>query len=105
MSAAPMPKSIKVGPHVYTIIRKSKSEMPEESLGFCDTTPLQLFIRKRLRKSKAKEICLHEVLHTCTYPMLADEKKHTEEEFIEAVTPVLLQVIQDNPELLEYLTQ
>jgi hypothetical protein len=97
-----MPKSIKVGAHVYTILRKPKSQL--SGVGECDFDNTQIVIRKRLKKSVAKETLLHELLHACIYPSFND-KSTTDEEFVLALAPVLLQVIQDNPELLEYLTQ
>lgn len=98
-----MPKSIKVGAHVYSVLRKPK--VFTEELGECDFNTLQIFVKQRLRKSKAKEILIHECLHACTHPSLNSEKKWTDEDFVTAVAPVLLQVIQENPDLLEYLTQ
>ena len=99
-----MPASVKVGPHVYTILRKPASAMPND-LGHCSTDTLQIWIRARLRKSKAREILVHELLHSCTHPSIVQGGKFTDEEFVLAVAPVLLQVLQDNPDLLEYLTK
>jgi len=99
-----MPKSIKVGPHTYTVLRKQASAF-DEAIGFCDNNSLQIWIKKRLRKSKAQEILLHEVLHTVTLQCLDGVKELGDESFVTATAPVLLQVIQDNPDLLEYLTQ
>ena len=100
-----MPKTIKVGAHTYAVLRKTKSQMNTD-LGGCDTNTLQISVQQRLKKSKAKEILVHEVLHACTHPsFLGAEDKFTDEDFVTAVAPVLLQVIQDNPDLLAYLTQ
>lgn len=99
-----MPKTVKVGPHVYTIIRKPSATMGDNH-GLCRANELQIEIRKNLRRSKAKEILLHEILHACTYPVLIQGNKHDDEEFITSVAPVLLQVLQDNPDLIEYLVQ
>lgn len=104
MKPAPMPQSIKVGPHVYSVIRKPASAMPADN-GHCDCNTLQIWVVQRLKRSKAKEILLHECLHACTHPSLIQGGKLEDEEFVTAVAPVLLQVLQDNPELLEYLTQ
>jgi hypothetical protein len=98
-----MPKTVKVGVHTYSILRKPKSQMGGD-LGTCDFNELQIFLRKQLRKSVAKETLIHELLHAATYPSL-NEKTVSDEDFVTAVSPVLLQVMQDNPELLEYLTQ
>ena len=98
-----MPKTVKVGAHVYTVLRKPAS-MLKEQLGECDFDKLIICVRKQLRKSVAKETLLHEVLHATTYPSL-NEKTATDEDFVTAMSPVLLQVLQENPDLLEYLTQ
>lgn len=100
-----MPKTMKVGPHVYTVLRKPKSQMSNEDLGGCDFNTLQISVQQRLRKSKAREILLHELLHACTYPSLSSGDKYTDEQFVETTAPILLQVIQENPELIAYLTQ
>ena len=99
-----MPKTVKVGPHTYSVLRLSKSQMNGD-LGGCDTNTLQLSVQQRLKKSKAKEILVHEMLHSCTHPSFLGDDKFTDEDFVTAVAPVLLQVIQDNPDLLLYLTQ
>ena len=98
-----MPTSVKVGPHVYPIIRKPKSEMKNH--GLCDWDKVQILVQERLRKSKAQEVLLHEVVHACTYPSMADVQNKTDEEFVDVVSPLLLQVLQDNPDLIEYLTK
>ena len=99
-----MPSSVKVGPHVYSLLRKPASAMPN-TLGVCDDSLLQICIRQKMRRSKAKEVLLHEVLHACSHLTLSSFGKRAEEDFVEAITPTLLQVLQDNPELLEYLVQ
>ena len=96
-----MPKSIKVGPHVYSVLRKAGINFN----GSCEFNTLQICVKKRLRKSKAQEILLHETLHACTHPSLNGDKPYKDEEFVDGVAPVLLQVLQDNPKLLEYLSQ
>jgi hypothetical protein len=97
-----MPNSVKVGPHVYTIVRKSGADINFN--GMCDFDTLQIWVKKRLRKSKAQEILLHEVLHACTHPSLNGNKKYQDEDFVDGVAPTLLQVMQENPDLLTYLT-
>jgi hypothetical protein len=100
-----MPKTVKVGAHTYAVLRKTKAQMNTD-LGGCDTNTLQISVQQRLKKSKAKEILVHELLHACTHPsFMGIDDKFTDEDFVTAVAPVLLQVIQDNPDLLGYLTQ
>lgn len=103
MSAVSMPKTVKVGPHIYSVLRKTTAQLPGSN-GTCDFDKTEIWILNRLRRSKAKEILLHEVLHACTYRFLND-RFTDDEEFVEKLTPSLLQVLQDNPELVQYLTQ
>ena len=98
-----MPSSVKVGPHTYPIIRRPKTEMKD--LGLCSWDAVQISIRARLKKSKAREVLLHEVLHACSYPTMASVQNKTDEEFVDVVAPLLLQVLQDNSDLVEYLTK
>lgn len=97
-----MPKTVKVGAHVYAILRKPKSQI-DGDLGECSFDNVQIIIAKGLRKSVAKVTLVHEILHAATYPSL-DGKTMTDEDFVLGVSPVLLQVLQENPLLVEYLT-
>lgn len=97
-----MPKAVKVGAHSYTILRKTKTQMPND-IGSCDTDGLQILIRKPVRSSIAKETLLHELLHACNYPTFVGKENVSEEDIVNATAPVLLQVLRDNPELIEYL--
>jgi hypothetical protein len=100
MKLAAMPVTVKVGPHIYRVTRKSGIDYN----GLCEFNTLTITIHKGLRRSKAKEILLHEVLHACTHPGLNGAKKYQDEDFVDGMAPTLLQVMQDNPELLRYLT-
>lgn len=103
----PIPTQIKIGPHVYAVVLKAKSQMPREAGelldGQCDFDRLQILLRVGLCRSKKKEYLLHEILHACTYPSL-NGKTMDDETFVDSTAPVLLQVLQDNPELVAYLT-
>jgi len=101
-----MPRTIKIGPHTYKIVRKTLEELPDE-LGSTDFDLTEIRIRKNLRATKAKEVLLHEALHCCTYPSFTGayetDPKLDAEDFVNCVAPVLLQVLRDNPDLLAYL--
>ena len=105
---AAIPDSVKVGPHSYSIVRETKSTMPD-LMGDSNFDLMRIRLRKGIRKSKMQETLLHEILHTTTYPCFTgayeEDEKYTPEQIISAISPLLLQVIQDNPDLLEYLTQ
>lgn len=95
MKPPPLPSQIKAGPHLYSVVRKPVRGCN----GLCETDKLLITIAPRLRRSKGQEICLHEALHAIWPANLPWEEK-----VIEALTPVLLQLLQENPELVSYLT-
>ncbi len=99
-----MPKTVRVGPHVYSVLRKPGSAMGE-TLGHCDSESLQIWIKERLRRSKAQEILLHELLHAIVLQALDTTQKFDDEAYVVVTAPLLLQVFHDNLDLVSYLTQ
>ena len=99
-----MPDSIKVGPHTYSVLRKSTLEMPKD-WGSCDPGRLQIWVRNRLKKSKAQDILLHEIFHAALHSVANGSSKNEEEAFVEALSPAFLHVLQNNPKFVEYLTK
>jgi hypothetical protein len=104
MKPKPMPASVKVGPHTYSILRKPAGTMPNDN-GHVDSNSLEIWIIQRLKRSKAQEILVHELLHACGDISEVPGNVFDEENFVTATAPVLLQVLQENPSLVEYLTQ
>lgn len=103
-----IPRTIKVGPHVYTVVRATAEDKPD-ILGHADFDAMEIVLRKGLRTTKLKEILLHELLHCCTYPSFTgvyeENEKYTPEDIVNAVAPPLLQMLKDNPKLVEFLTK
>ena len=102
--ALQMPKSVRIGAHTYTILRKPAGIMGDDN-GHCDATTLQIWVRQRLRKSKAQEILLHETFHAMVLQALGCERPYTDEEYITVMAPLMLQVIQNNPDWVEYIRE
>lgn len=100
----PMPKTVKVGPHVYTVLRKTVAQMPVvgegKPNGYCDKDQAQVCIAARGRRSKLQEWTIHEFLHAIWPDGDENEERHVTE-----LAPRLLQLIKDNPELVGYLAQ
>ncbi len=101
------PTTVKVGPHIYKIARLSKSKMPkvdgDQLSGCCDFDGLQISLEKSLPVSRSKECLLHEILHACNLLGGTSFKTMEEEDFVDKLSPHLLQVLQQNPDLVEYL--
>jgi hypothetical protein len=98
-----MPAKVTLQPHTYTVLRKRRADMPlidgEKPNGYVDADALEIGILKGLRLSKAQELLVHENLHP-----LWPQGFGFEEEIITQLAPRLLQWLQDNPELVQYLT-
>lgn len=108
---ARMPTKVKVGAMIYKIERRKRGS-PEltdkledgrviELEGICHFTECTIYVQSRLPLSKAQEVLHHEINHACTYPSLCN-KQLQDEEFVDGISPMSLQVIRDNPELINY---
>jgi hypothetical protein len=103
MKRAPMPTSVKVGPHTYTVLSKTRAQMPlidgEKSNGYYDRDALEIGLLRGMRLSKTQENLLHEALHA-----IWPSGYGFEEEIILELTPRLLELIRQNPALTDFLT-
>ena len=99
-----MPKVVKVGPHRYSMLRKTVAQMPVvgegKPNGYCDKDQAQIVIAKSGRRSKIQEWTIHELLHA-----LWPDGDENEERHVTELAPRLLQLIKDNPDLIEYISQ
>lgn len=80
-------------------------EQGEDLLGFCDTKQLKIHVDPAQADGMARETLLHEILHAVADATgLADGWGDDEESTIRRLSPALLQVLRDNPGLVEFLT-
>lgn len=98
MKRIPIPVSIRVGAHDYSVEMTAGRVL--DANGDCDFDKLRIRLAKRMRRSKLREIIVHEILHACAYPTDLDE-----EPFVTVIAPVLVQVIRDNPQLIDFLRE
>ena len=82
-----------------------KGQMPDDANGDCDTDANRIRIYKWLKKSKKQEILWHEIKHACSDIVGLLGKTGTDEDFISGLAPMEVQVLQDNPELVAYLSE
>lgn len=94
---------VKVGPIRYRITEDS-SEIEEGRCGVTYKQTARIRINPSLSADVRKETLLHEMLHAiCSICGIDDEDRLTEEEWISRVSPILLMVLQENPDLLSEL--
>lgn len=82
----------------------------DESLALFDAQALTLWEKKEIwlryeqDPDELRDDLLHEIMHICQRnKILAAPAYSLEEEFVEKGTPTLLSVLQDNPELVQWL--
>lgn len=108
-----MRKPTKFTSGCYTWSIYWSSEEAEEMYGKTDSHNKTVTIYKCKNKEITRETLLHELLHVvmedkaeAVFNFESDSKSYDKEEnLIRLISPVLMQLINDNPELWEYLSE
>ncbi len=104
------PKLIKVGPYVYTVffdkkkIKKASYGQGKAVYGETDKNKLEIIVDPEPNIQIQREILWHEIKHAAYAWVEAAIDDPTEEQIICLTAPIELQIMRDNPELLEFLT-
>jgi hypothetical protein len=103
------PRNIKVGPHTFSIAihpsREMVNDKGETLNGDTDLDGLRIRMRWGQRPSKKREILWHEIKHCCADAANVADGPHDEESWITATSAMELQVLQENPQLVKFLTR
>jgi Zn-dependent peptidase ImmA (M78 family) len=102
-----MPKTIKVGPWIYSInnMTKDTGEI-SGALGACNSTYKKIFVKENLNDQERAGTLLHEVLHAVfrnTGLFQLENISEYEETIVTQFEIGLLGVIRDNPDFVPYL--
>lgn len=106
-----MPDGIQVGPHRYSVscdrnaLNAAGIAMSSDLLGHSDHKTLAITLADDLAPSAKRDTLLHEVLHAAfdQTSIAHDIGDKEEERLILRLSPVLLDVLRRNPELVAYL--
>lgn len=100
------PKSIKVGPYEFTLVKDKWLGPIAQNAGVTGTDVERIHIATGLSKGMERDTVLHEALHAVWTQTALDRKydEEAEEEAIWQLSPRILALLRDNPELVEYLT-
>lgn len=94
-------ESIKVGPFTYMV--SWVTGLADE--GTLSTSDLRLLLAAQQDSLRVKEAALHETLHgAIDVTNLRGKEKDEEEALVAALSPVLFQILRDNPEFVRWLT-
>ncbi len=100
------PKSVQVGPHVYTITyEKGLVSATDGSSGATGADTQSILVDDQLGSTVERETVLHEVLHAVWTQTLLDLTldDNQEEQVIWSLSPRLLDVIRSNRSLIYWL--
>jgi hypothetical protein len=102
-----IPKIAKVGPLLYDIVEKKKvgPKTKDGSIyfGFTKHEKQSIAINKLLRDGLKRETLLHELLHCCVLQSGLQCDYDEEERIVASLSPLILQVLRDNEDIVEYL--
>jgi hypothetical protein len=101
----PLPTSVRIGPHVYTI--REMSEVDYLKSGFMGShlaSQLEIEIYPKQPFRVKGEVLLHEILHGCYFMAgLRHDGPPNEERTVDGLGLQLFGVLRDNPDVLAYI--
>ncbi len=103
-NARPIPTHIRVGPYRYRVM-VTTTALSDDHDGQTNFRDLTMTVRPAMAHDGTVDTLLHEILHALWHVGVANDhgKKVKEETVIERLTPHLLAVLRDNPDLVAYL--
>lgn len=110
MKAVERPGRVHIGPFQFDVTwSTSETKVAADShpaMGVSDVRTAHIWICEDLHQSIEREALLHELLHMVirTFGVGLELDEETEERTVCALTPALLGILRDNPDLIRYLT-
>lgn len=107
-----LPAKVKIGPRQYSVKQtpqdhlRSEEKAGQRLWGYIDNNEMRINLDPSLSPARTREILLHECLHGIISNTggLTTHDSETEDGVINRLQTGLLQLLQDNPRLVEYLT-
>lgn len=94
------PAKVVVGPHTYTVAHAAGMT----DFGNTNTRTQRIILADDQSPGALRDTVLHEVLHcVVAHAGFSQEWEDREEGIVNRLTPVVLQVLRDNPRLVSYL--
>lgn len=106
------PDHVDVGPFRYTIIRNELARLRAQEaaqtilLGQTDHDKLTIIFDEKMHANLARETLMHELLHVVNQVTGLRFKwgNAKEERIVQRLSPILLELLQRNPDVVKYLT-
>jgi hypothetical protein len=110
-----VPKKVKIGPQWYRVEQRKTGDdgmLSDESHAYTLGQRNLIVLSSELDASNKKQVLVHEILHaihntlgSATRPVKTSDFADWEHHFISMYEVGLLMVLQDNPDLVKYLTE
>lgn len=112
-----LPSSVRIGAHVYRVTDDPEAwkahEYEQKRSGLCGSSDhkiCNIWINPELGPSQKKDTLLHECLHAMYYAAGMEQSvkglhEDMEEVFIVTLTPWIHSLLQQNPDLVSYVTE
>ena len=100
-----VPKTVFIGAADYRIVEKRHFDL----LGETENVDCRIKLRAKQAPSCKRDTLLHEVLHAiifCSGMVKTEDLSHeAEERLVRQLSPWILALLRDNPQLVSYLTE
>ena len=105
-----LPEKVKVGPFEWTVRMESLNtslDRAANGFNYGATVKSQLEIQLAIGQAPGnlRDTLLHEVLHACWHTASLSSSAADEEEVCSRLSTVLLSVLRENPQLVEFLVE
>lgn len=93
-----LPSRVAIGPFTYRVRRADI-----EDFGEADLNEFVISLRRRMSPETSREVLFHELLHACIAAAGFEWDEREEEALVKRLSPVLLDTLQRNVLLRDYL--
>ena len=100
------PKSVRVGPHVYKVLKDDRTAQAlrdESKYGITKVDRLEIHLDPNVAHTQVADTLLHEILHCIWDQSGLREDQSLEESVICSITTELLNVLRSNPKVTKFL--
>jgi len=107
-----LPSKVKIGPQIFSISFRDPNEdgmLNDGTMGYTIDAGNIIVLAKNMPKTKQRVTLMHEILHAARYtfetgmPKKGDDYDKWEHYFIGIYENVFIMILDDNPELVEWL--
>lgn len=102
------PEKVVSPPRTWAIVMGDPGQMDGNDDGITDFDGDRVIIKASLRRGSMRDSLMHELLHVLFDQLpvkreLKDVREHLEEDIVFGLTPRLLDLLRENPDLVAYL--